>query len=110
MPISELVPYLGFIIAGGFVLGGAGILASIHNTRLKIKHGYPLTGGWGQAIHPKTTTEDGERIKLLTQENATLRAELGSVKDRLATLERIVTDGGYSLTHQIEALRDQPKN
>ncbi|MCW1402574.1 hypothetical protein OKA06_09620 [Novosphingobium sp. MW5] len=110
MPISELVPYLGFIIAGAFVLGAGGIFASVHNTRLKIKNGYPLTGGWGQAIHPKSTTEDGERIKLLSQENAQLRAELGSVKDRLATVERIVTDGGYSLTHQIEALRDSAKN
>jgi len=110
MDPQELIPYLGWLIGGGLLLGGAGILASIHNTRLKIKHGYPLTGGWGQAIHPKSTTEDGERIKLLTQENATLRAELGSVKDRLATIERIVTDGGYSLTHQIEALRDLPKN
>ena len=110
MPFSELVPYLGFIIAGAFVLGAGGIFASVHNTRLKIKNGYPLTGGWGQAIHPKSTTEDGERIKLLSQENAQLRAELGSVKDRLATVERIVTDGGYSLTHQIEALRDSAKN
>ena len=33
-----------------------------------------------------------ERIKLLTTENAQLRAELGSVKDRLETIERIVTD------------------
>ncbi|MEJ6009455.1 hypothetical protein [Novosphingobium aquae] len=110
MDPQELIPYLGWLIGGGLILGIGGILASMHNTRLKIKHGYPLTGGWGQAIHPKSTTEDGERIKLLTQENATLRAELGSVKDRLATIERIVTDGGYSLTHQIEALRDQPKN
>lgn len=110
MPMSELVPYLGFIIAGAFVLGAGGIFASVHNTRLKIKNGYPLTGGWGQAIHPKSTTEDGERIKLLSAENAQLRAELGSVKDRLATVERIVTDGGYSLTHEIEALRDSVKN
>jgi hypothetical protein len=27
------------------------------------------------------------------------------VKDRLANVERIVTDSGYQLTHQIEALR-----
>lgn len=110
MPMSELIPYLGYIIAGAFVLGAGGIFASVHNTRLKIKNGYPLTGGWGQAIHPKSTTEDGERIKLLSAENAQLRAELGSVKDRLATVERIVTDGGYSLTHEIEALRDSVKN
>ena len=102
---QELIPYLGWIIGGGLSLGMLGIVASVHNTRHKIKHGYPLTGGWGQAVYPKTSTEDGERIKLIGQENAQLRAELGSVKDRLATIERIVTDSGYSLTHQIEALR-----
>lgn len=46
---------------------------------------------------------------MLSQENAALRAELGSVKDRLANVERIVTDSGYHLTHQIEALRVEQK-
>ena len=46
-------------------------------------------------------------MTLLTQENAELRAELGSVKDRLVNVERIVTDGGYHLTHEIESLRDE---
>ena len=31
----------------------------------------------------------------------------GSVKDRLGNIERIVTDSGYRLTHQINALRDR---
>lgn len=106
---QELLPYLGWIIAGGVVISITGILASVHNTRLKIRHGYPLTGGWGQAIHPKRSTEEDERIALLSQENAQLRAEIGSVKDRLANVERIVTDSGYSLTHQIEALREKEK-
>lgn len=96
------------IIAGG-VVATAGI-GRIHTTRLRIKNGYPLSGAWGQSVYPKATTEEVERIKLLSQENAQLRAELGSVKDRLATVERIVTDGGYALTHQIEALRELPKN
>jgi hypothetical protein len=97
------------IIAGG-VVATAGIGGWIHTTRLRIKNGYPLSGAWGQSVYPKATTEEVERIKLLSQENAQLRAELGSVKDRLATVERIVTDGGYALTHQIEALRELPKN
>ena len=50
---------------------------TIYTTRYKIKHGYPLTGGWGQAVYPKTTREDAERIKLLGQENAQLRTERG---------------------------------
>ena len=36
-------------------------------------------------LHPKTDRETLERIKLLTSENAQLRAELGSLKDRLET-------------------------
>lgn len=74
-------------------------------TWMRIKNGYPLDGAWGQAVYPKTSSQELERIKLLSQENAQLRAELGSVKDRLANVERIVTDSGYQLTHQIEALR-----
>jgi hypothetical protein len=45
-----------------------------------------------------------ERIKLLSTENAQLRAELGSVKDRLETLERIVTDQPQRLAREIDAL------
>ncbi|MFC0588335.1 hypothetical protein ACFFF7_02805 [Novosphingobium aquiterrae] len=97
-------------ISAAAVVSGAGIAGWIHTTRLRIKNGYPLSGAWGQSVYPKATTEEVERIKLLSNENAQLRAELGSVKDRLATVERIVTDGGFGLTHQIEALRDQPKN
>ena len=87
-----------------------GVGGWIYTTRLRIKNGYPLSGAWGQSVYPKSNSEDQERIKLLSQENGQLRAELGSVKDRLANIERIVTDGGYALTHQIEALRDLPKN
>ena len=45
-----------------------------------------------------------ERIKLLTTENAQLRAELGSVKDRLETIERIVTDQPNRLAREIDGL------
>lgn len=97
-------------IAAAGVISITGIAGWIHTTRLRIRNGYPLSGAWGQSVYPKATTEEVERIKLLSQENAQLRAELGSIKDRLATVERIVTDGGYALTHQIEALREQPRN
>jgi hypothetical protein len=74
------------------------------HTWLRIKHGYPLDGAWGQAVYPKTDREAAERIKLLTTENAQLRAELGSVKDRLETVERIVTDQPSKLAREIDAL------
>ena len=102
IPFFELAPViviLGVLAIGGWVL----------TTWLRIKHGYPLDGAWGQAIYPRTGDEAMERIKLLSGENAQLRAELGSIKDRLATVERIVTDDGHRLTQEIEALR-LPRN
>ena len=53
---------------------------------------------------PQTDRESIERIKLLSTENAQLRAELGSVKDRLETIERIVTDQPQRLAREIDAL------
>jgi hypothetical protein len=76
-------------------------------TRMKIKNGYPLEGSWGQSVYPKSDDEQIERIKLLSQENAQLRAEMGSIKDRLANVERIVTDEAHGLTREIENLRSK---
>jgi hypothetical protein len=96
--LHDLIPLIGAIS----VLGIAGW---VFTTWLRVKHGYPLENGWGQAVYPKTSNEQAERMKLLTGENAQLRAELGSVKDRLATVERIVTDRSFTLEHEIEQLR-----
>jgi hypothetical protein len=91
------------------ILASLGIGGWVITTWLRIKNGYPLDGAWGQAIYPKTGDEAMERIKLLSAENAQLRAELGSVKDRLANVERIVTDDSHRLTQEIESLR-LPRN
>lgn len=96
--IQSIFPMIAVIVSvaiGGWVL----------TTWLRIKNGYPLDGSWGQALYPKGNDEAMERIKLLSQENAQLRAELGSIKDRLANVERIVTDGAHSLDREIEQLR-----
>jgi len=86
-------------------IGFAGVIGWVFTTWLRIKHGYPLDGAWGQQVYPKTSDETIERVKLLSQENAQLRAEMGAVKDRLANVERIVTDDVHRLTQEIEALR-----
>ncbi len=90
------------VIGGAVLIGPA---AWVLTTWMRVRHGYPLDGQWGQALHPASTTEDKERIKLIGSENAQLRAELAGVKDRLAVLERIATDSGSRLTAQIEQLR-----
>lgn len=77
---------------------------SLLNNWLRIRNGYPLQNSWGMPIHPKSDRETVERVRLLTTENAQLRAELGSVKDRLETLERIATDQPSRLARDIDAL------
>ena len=93
----EMLPWVTAIVAvtvGGWVF----------TTWLRIKHGYPLENSWGVPIQPSTDREAAERIKLLTNENAQLRAEMGSLKDRLETIERIITDQPSRLAKEIEAL------
>lgn len=87
------------------VVGLGAVAGWVFTTWIRVKHGYPLEGAWGQALKPTTDNEAKQRVALLTQENAELRAELGSVKDRLANVERIVTDSGYGLGNEIEKLR-----
>lgn len=99
--ITQILPYAAIIVAIG--VGG-----SLLGTWLRIKNGYPLQNSWGMAIHPKSDAESIERIKLLTGENAQLRAELGSVKDRLETIERIITDQPSRLASEIDQLRLVP--
>ncbi len=99
---QSILPMLFPMIA---VIVSVALGAWVFTTWLRIKNGYPLDGAWGQAIYPQKNDEAMERIKLLSQENAQLRAELGSIKDRLANVERIVTDSAHSLDREIEALR-----
>lgn len=96
--VLKLLPFIALIVALG--VGG-----SLLHTWLRIKNGYPLQNSWGMPIHPKLDEEAVERIKLLTSENAQLRAELGSIKDRLETLERIATDTPSRLARDIEQLQ-----
>jgi hypothetical protein len=100
-----LAPFMPWIILSGIALGFAGLAAGIFSHWLRVKNGYPLENSWGKAVYPQRNDEAIERIKLLSQENAQLRAEIGSMKDRLANVERIVTDGANLLDREIEALR-----
>ena len=95
--VAGVLPFVAIIVARG---GGGSLLG----TWLKIRNGYPLSISWGMPLHPKKDAETTERVRLLTTENAQLRAELGSIKDRLETLERIATDQPSRLARDIAAL------
>ena len=98
VPFHELAPLIG-------ILGLVGIGGWILTTWMRVRHGYPLENAWGQPIYPKNNDETVERIKLLSTENAQLKAELSAIKDRLANVERIVTDEGHRIAQEIETLR-----
>jgi hypothetical protein len=97
--LAPLIAILGVLAIGGWIV----------TTWMRINHGYPLDGAWGQTVYPRNSEETLERVKLISTENAQLRAELGSIKDRLATVERIVTDDSHRLSQEIDALR-LPRN
>ena len=100
--VTQLFPFIALITT-------VGVTGWVITTWLRIKNGYPLDGAWGQAIHPHTDKEAMERIKLLSAENAQLRAEIGSMKDRLETVERIVTDKPSLLAQEIDRLAPATK-
>lgn len=76
------------------------------NNWIRAKHGYALEDEWGG----KTERLDSGETKRLREENAMLHDKLDTMQDRMVVLEKIVTDRGYSLNEEIEALRrdDRP--
>jgi len=74
------------------------------NNWIRARHGYPLEDEWGG----KTAKPDSGETLRLEAENRALHEKLDAMQDRLVVLEKIVTDRGYSLSTEIEALRDIP--
>lgn len=74
------------------------------NNWIRAKHGYPLEDELGGKTAPVDTAE----TQRLRAENKALHDKLDAMQDRMVVLERIVTDRGYSLSAEIEALRDVP--
>jgi hypothetical protein len=101
--IEALAPVAG-------IIGLTSVIGWVATTWLKVKNGYPLENSWGKPLYPNGGGEAMERIKLLSQENAQLRAELGSLKDRMAVIERIATDQPSRLAAEIDALATKQLN
>ena len=72
------------------------------NNWIRAKHGYALEDEWGGKTERAETKENAG----LRAENARLVERLGASEDRIAVLERIVTDSSYSLGREIESLRE----
>ncbi|PEQ14380.1 hypothetical protein B2G71_01925 [Novosphingobium sp. PC22D] len=103
MTIDALAPA---VIVGSVVFTAGWIF----NNWLRMRHGYPLENSWGKSVYPSSDKEAQARIGLITQENAQLRAEVSAMRERLETVERIVTDRGFNVAREIEALRTERAN
>ena len=105
--LSIIINQLGPVIA---TVSVASVVGWVVTTWMKIKNGYPLENSWGKPLYPNGGGEAMERIRLISQENAQLRAELGSMKDRMAVLERIATDRPSRLAAEIDSLGTKQLN
>ena len=74
------------------------------NNWIRAKHGYALEDEWGG----KSARQDSAEAQRLKTENRALHDKIDAMQDRMVVLEKIVTDRGYSLADEIEALRDRP--
>ena len=92
-----------------FVLGIIAIatLGGILKTWVRAQHGLPDPEHRGRRGR-RHGAEDAAEVERLKAENARLTDRLEASEDRLAVLERIVTDKSYSLASEIEALREEP--
>ena len=74
------------------------------NNWIRAKHGYPLEDEWGGKSN-RIDTDSERKIMLLSNENETLNSKIGHLEERVAVLERIVTDKAGRLSEEIERLR-----
>jgi hypothetical protein len=76
----------------------------IINNWIRARHGYPLENEWG-GMTPKADVDSERKITLLNNENESLNGKVGNLEERIAVLERIVTDKAGRLSEEIEKLR-----
>ncbi len=80
----------------------------IVNNWIRAKHGYELEDEWGGKSKKRDNSEAKAETQRLKAENNELNEKLDMMQDRMIVLEKIVTDRGYSLSDEINALRDIP--
>lgn len=90
----------GFVIAI-IAISTAGWLIS---TWIRAKHGYPIENEWsGTATKNDPAAE--RKIQLLSSENERLTGQISRLEERIAVMERIVTDPAERTAREIDSLR-----
>ena len=78
------------------------MIAGIIKAAIRARHGLPMH----EHPHGHGGKRNSGEIETLRGENVRLTERLEGYDDRIAVLERIVTDSSYRLGHEIEALRE----
>lgn len=81
----------------------------IINNWIRARHGYALEDEWGGKTSHGSREQHAaaQEVKQLREEKRELSDQVDEMTDRLIVLEKIVTDRGFDVATQIEALRDQ---
>lgn len=79
-------------------------ISKLLQTRIAVRHGYPIKvrGTW---VQPGGGPDAKRATELMAGENEKLRGQVGRLEERVAVLERIVTDPARRVSEEIEALR-----
>lgn len=90
------------------VLIVAAVMASkAFQTWVKAKHGYPIEdeGRRGRRGYGAADLEAERKIQLLSSENERLTGQISRLEERIAVIERIVTDPAERTAREIDSLR-----
>ncbi len=90
------------------VLIVAAVMASkAFQTWVKAKHGYPIEdeGRRGRRGFAGPDLEAQRQIQLLSSENERLTGQISRLEERIAVIERIVTDPAERTAREIDSLR-----
>lgn len=79
------------------------IFAGVIKAAIHARYGLPTR----ERPHGPGGKRTRSEIEILRGESARLTERVEAYEDRIAVLERIVTDSGYRLRHEIESLRDE---
>jgi hypothetical protein len=95
------------------IIIGMAMFAGVLKTAIAAKHGLPLGPQWKQRERGRrrgySLDDNSGEVETLRTENKRLTDQVETMQDRLVVLEKIVTDRGYTLASEIEALRERPE-
>lgn len=84
------------------------LVATVIVTWMLIRLGHRIADAKANAVGGAGSAEAARELQLVTSENAGLKGQVTHLEDRIAVLERIVTDPAERTAREIEQLRHEP--